>query len=147
MINYILGGVFQLKTFLLKLIGFIIIGLILDVIYILMDNSSPLYSLLNGISIIGLIYIVIGCALLVFFGGFFRGTAHSIKKFFRTKSDDFADQLWESSEAATLKKKSYDDLPNLKDGATPHQQQWIYSFLLAGLLFFIPALIVSYIYY
>ncbi|GGH88734.1 hypothetical protein JOD43_000741 [Pullulanibacillus pueri] len=136
-----------MNSFIKKIIGLFGVAILFSLLYLFIEHHQHfLFRLLNGLSLIGIAYIIIGCAFLVFFGGFFRGTAHSIKKFFRSKSDDFADQLWESSEASTLKKKT-EDLPNLHEGASEQQKEWTSSFILVGAVFFIVSLILSYTYY
>jgi len=132
-------------SILLKNTSFWILGIaVLFVIVYMSINSLIFLTLINGLAIVGIVYLLIGFSLLVVYGGFFNIFGASFKRFFKSNGQRKVDELNQSEEEVYYNRNAKPTTEFDPSGrALP---KWTKLIILYGAISFIISLILSFFY-
>jgi len=129
----------------LKNTSFWILGVaVLFFIIYMFSNSLTFLTLINGLAIVGIVYLLIGLILLVFYGGFFNIFGASFKRFFKSTAQRKVDELNQSEEEVYYNRHAK-PLTEF-DPSGKALPKWTKLIILYGAIFFIISLILSFFY-
>ncbi|GGE51143.1 hypothetical protein GCM10011391_32420 [Pullulanibacillus camelliae] len=129
----------------LKFKSFWILGIaILFFLIYIAINSLTFLTVINGLSFVGIVYLLVGFSLFVFYGGFFNIFGTSFKRFFKSNGQRRVDELNQSEEEVYYNRKA-ESSSEFNPSGKP-LPMWVKLLILYGAIFFIISLILSFFY-